>query len=57
MSPGGFHVSFGIGAFPFFGTFFNFNTGPGNQQMENDNYLGNLFLIVTVLIVLYMLIL
>ncbi|XP_060079711.1 E3 ubiquitin-protein ligase RNF185-like [Ylistrum balloti] len=61
---GGFHMSFGIGAFPFgiFASTFNFNDGrpgpapPGSPQNREEQFLSKVFLWVAVLFLFYLLI-
>ncbi|XP_064833906.1 E3 ubiquitin-protein ligase RNF185-like [Oncorhynchus masou masou] len=61
---GGFQMSFGIGAFPFgiFSTAFNINDGrphpdaPGTPQHMDEQFLSQLFLIVALVIVFWLLI-
>lgn len=64
---GGFHLSFGIGAFPFgfFASNFNFTEGrpgvarpqgqqPGTPQFEEDQFLSKVFLWVAVLFITWL---
>lgn len=59
---GGFHMSFGIGAFPFgiFASSFNFGDGrpaptPGTPEYEDDQFLSKLFLWVAILFIIWLL--
>ena len=64
---GGFHLSFGIGAFPFgfFASNFNFTEGrpgvarpqgqqPGTPQFEEDQYLSKVFLWVALVFITWL---
>lgn len=61
---GGFHMSFGIGAFPFgiFASAFNFNDGrpgpppPGSPQHAEEQFLSKFFLWVAILFIFWLLI-
>lgn len=61
---GGFHMSFGIGAFPFglFASTFNFNDGrpgpaaPGSAQRTEEQFLSKVFLWVAILFMFWLLI-
>lgn len=58
---GGFHLSFGIGAFPFgFLTSFNFSDRPhgapiAGQLQQDDQYLSKLFLWIAVIFIIWLL--
>lgn len=60
---GGFHMSFGIGAFPFgfFASTFNFGDGrpapfPGTQDYVADQFLSKVFLYVAILFIVWLVI-
>ncbi|XP_054715809.1 E3 ubiquitin-protein ligase RNF185-like [Uloborus diversus] len=59
---GGFHMSFGIGAFPFgiFAPSFNFGDGrpapaPGSPEFAEDQFLSKLFLWVAIVFIIWLL--
>ena len=65
-SNGGFHMSFGIGAFPFgfFASTFNFgdqttatgNRFPNGQELTEDQFLSKLFLWIALVFIIWLLI-
>lgn len=63
FNDGGFHMSFGIGAFPFgmFASTFNFNNGrpapppPGSVQHREEQILSKFFLLVAMLFIVWLL--
>ncbi|RWS13807.1 E3 ubiquitin-protein ligase RNF185-like protein [Dinothrombium tinctorium] len=63
LGDGGFHMSFGIGAFPFgfFASTFNFGEGrpapsPNSQDYAEDQFLSKLFLWVAIVFIFWLLI-